>query len=245
MVRVLFVALLLCLPRSGFAQTWFPLDLGIYWEYFDPVFVNTVRVDNRDLETVRGRAVVRRVSVVDEIATTEFWNYWSTDTEGRLFLHGFVRPNESLTIGYEPPILWVDPNVTDGGTWTSTVQIVDLVTEQVYGALTFDGRRIGLEALEVPAGRFEALFITLDEVQVPASPARVLADFTPTGARRDVRLGRDPIEASILQWYVDGVGLVQEARAVETVVIRTLLRSNVPSPAGTSSWSELKQGYVR
>ena len=220
------------------AADWLPMRLGNEWTYVDDgdephteTFI--------EIGSVRGR----RVYVREYIGGPDngLYNFWLKDAQGGLLLAGYYKPLYPFGLVYEPPVK-IFPGVPAVGVQYSThVFAISVPDNAPYAEFDITMRVQQQVTLNVLAGSFPSFGVG----QVPpVGPSFTVAPGVTLGL--DGRVVRDGGAESLdtppdsaLEWYADGVGLVQ----YNTGMLFQLATANLPTPAAHVSWGRLKQLY--
>lgn len=237
----LMAAVFLAVPLTVSADDFFPLEIGMRWEYVSDAF-NPVSFEITGERTILGKVTrVRRETNGFQV----YENYWTKDEEGNVYLHGSVN----LTFGiddaaaYSPPIRMVQVPLVDGITWTTYgIQQFDLDGNYESGPFDFRQRVYGSGQLEVPAGEFFAFGIGNPDNPILRESHGALFDLL--GRRVDVD-GENYIEGGgyPTQWYSASVGVVMFNAYATPSLAHRLASWSFPTPVSPTSWGGVKALY--
>ncbi|MCA9750696.1 MAG: hypothetical protein KC591_00775 [Gemmatimonadetes bacterium] len=217
-------------PASRAASPYLPGDESWFWHYEGFGTQRSVTVLTPIL--VHGEEIVR-LDHVQTGADPDAWeNYWSDDGS-RVYLRGFTNwSGVPLTLTYDPPILWVDPPLFAGKTWTASTDVYEDLEGKIPAGFSFliEFRVTNADLLEVPAGKFPAHRI---EYEVLASPRPT----TLTGEQ--IAPGRGTFYP--YRWEAAGVGVVRDNLGATAYVDLTSFGSTVS--VESISFSDLKGWY--
>lgn len=121
---IIATALLLAAAFAATAgDTYMPLEVGNRWGYSSDLdFVGPdIKVCSEGPNEVLGGSWTITYLVSDHSPTLE--NYWSTNEEGDVMLHGFRRLDPRRAYYYDPPLVLMDAPPRPGKTWTSDVGV--------------------------------------------------------------------------------------------------------------------------
>ncbi|MFN0149610.1 MAG: hypothetical protein ACKVU1_02735 [bacterium] len=209
----------------AYSTEYLPLATGNQWSYASIE-------GSSEVQTVVGTAPVWGVStsVIDHTESTfneGLENYWTTGSDGDVFLWGFNRTLDGFGWLYDPPILYVDAPLFVGKTWSSEVDVYELPDTTYFATfnLLFTVHEDVL--LSVPAGAFQSYGIGYD--------AGGGASMSILGT-----LGRALRGTGPSVWFSDGTGEVQYSSASE---LFRLVSVNVPNSTSATSWGAIKGLY--
>lgn len=195
------LALLTSVSTNSVAYNYQPLGMGSQWTYEGPgggIHVMTIMGER----TVLG--VVTRIRHQAEDGQT-YENYWTSDDDDHLYLHGAYNYEADLGWAFEPPIKYVDAPLFAGKTW---------ITEDIYmygldgtpwGGEPFDYPvRVYSEGLiEVPAGEFYSYGLGYD-IGAEVVVSRDGRSYTLLGRALEI-VPKIP-DDNTTNWFCDGVG---------------------------------------
>lgn len=202
--RILFGCLLAAFLAAGLSvqaeAAYLPLSAGNTWSYV----------------TDLGREEVRLVSGTTEVFGREVWviehpisyanlgleNYWTSDDDGNVLLHGFWRAGGVWGRAYDPPVVLVDAPLFLGKTWSATFDIHDLSDLSYLATYTIHFSVVAAGVLAVPAGDFDGYGI------VQVEPERSVRQ-DPGYALSGRRMGAGRQDEEISEWWSEGVGTVR------------------------------------
>ena len=228
----ILVAVLLWVGLAA-ADNYFPLQIGSTWNYVGAQGgVAKARVVGT--QAILGvDTVVREWVRYSATASESLANYWSMNSEGDVFLHGFTRYSDGLQLVYDPPVLFLDAPLSTGKTWQTTgVVYTDFAGATPSGDTLTVGYEVSSEGdRTVPAGAWfgyavrEVLFSVRHE-----------SDLV-TAAGSSSPLGNDSV---FEDWFVDGVG---EIEIQTNEVFKLESRSLPPTAIEEISWTSIKALY--
>lgn len=233
----LLTALLLALafpPPASIASNFLPLNPGTTWELAQSGgAIATVAVMGQ--ETLLGRPATRiRWTLPDQT----YENFWTRDAQGRVFLQGARNLTFPAEFAYTPALLYLDPPMVEGQTWTTTGVVITDFSGGSPGApidITFGAGFVG--TLVVPAGSFAAVGIG----QAPPPPLTLRAAapaYDALGRHRTVSsAGTQTLEPDL--WFSDGVGFVQMLPGAGGDPYR-LVRYAAPIAVEPTTWGRMK-----
>ena len=154
---ILVLSMAWAIPVAA-GSIYFPLDPGSMWTYAGDqggsaqVFIGGGQV------VIGVETVVRHVDIQSVLDGQTFQNYWTSNGDGDLWLHGFTNESIRLSLSYDPPILWLDAPLQVGNTWSTTTQAYsDLEGNVPWGdPFTITLGVISEQEIVVPAGKFFA-----------------------------------------------------------------------------------------
>lgn len=229
----ILLVLSLLWSASAFASH-LPLVEGAVWNYSGYQGQSVQR-------TVHGTQLVgaATTSVIENFRSggfeDEWWNFWTVDGQGRVFLHGFRNVTAGLGVRYDPPILWIAPGETSWGTLTVAR---DLDTDVVVEALDVQIAAVADVSLDVPAGSFSTLFLDVNIQSV--EPVKTLRFDVLGRSLSDDAAGK---RVSNQLWYAQGVGLVRESYCCPLSTEELFSYQVVATE--TFTWSGVKDRYDR
>jgi hypothetical protein len=127
-------------------------------------------------------------------------NYWSTNLDGDVLLHGAFSP--MVGQAYDPPMVILDPPLWVGKTWSQTVDLHSLPGGEYVGEIEFTMQVTDETDLTVPAGTFHCFGITLTSPTSPSGGDPLPALFE--GVRASGSTG-SPADV----YFAEGVGMVR------------------------------------
>lgn len=241
---LLGMGLLASTPTAARAQ-YLPLVQGYQWRYTG---TGPITID-RAIDGVKlvGEAQTSVLSNVQTGAISDAWdNFWTSDAEGRLWLHGFFNYGSEFGIRYVPPILWIDASPQTDDTWNTTTTAFDLDTGALVTVFSINFQATNGVEVTVPAGTFDTLMLDYITESAGASSryagiqnGAALRDHTLLGQRRGTQ---DTVaRASALAWYSDGLGLVRESVCCPSEISELTAYKTVATQR--ESWSSLKSTF--
>lgn len=186
-------------------------------------------------ETLLGRPVTRiRWTLPDQT----YENFRTRDAQGRVFLQGTRNLTFPAEFAYTPALLYLDPPMVEGQTWTTTGVVITDFGGGSPGApfdITFGAGSVG--TLVVPAGSFAAVGIG----QAPSPPLTRLAAAPALDAlghhRAASSAGTQTLEPDLR--FSDGVGFVQVLPGAGGDPYR-LVRYAAPIAVEPTTWVRMK-----
>lgn len=157
------------------APDYFPLRVGDSWKYRSTVSdaESTVKVVSAEKQA---NGTVRYL--LEKLSETKI-NNWYSKTKGWVLMHREAYPeHEGLEIKYEPARRYLKNPLIAGATWNWSGKGIN--QDDMYES----NRVVGLEMVQVPAGKFRAMKIVS---QVSEGAAVLTKTY----------------------WYADGVGMVK------------------------------------
>lgn len=199
----LLVALLACAAAAG-AQSFLPLTQGNRWAYTGDLVGPDIKQVVYGPDPLFDDTYVIVYEVSDH--SLELRNFWSTDDEGDVFLHGFRRIEPRVARYYDPPLRLVNAPMYPGKTWTTTTDMSSTIGGPIIATLTLrytvtDPVTVLVDGVEKQAwGVLESLEAN------PAAGAGIHTDWATDGRPFDLAKADDVI---VPHWWVRGVGEVQ------------------------------------
>ena len=175
---VLTLTTLLLVAASTPAQGYFPLDSGITWELTGPP-------EQPDWTLIMGAESLwnghlchpRTELLGQQLAGT---TYWSADQTGAILLHGLEAPPGGIgTWFFDPPVVYLDPELATGEQKTSTTDVYEVTPHgnQFYGEHTVVLTCVSRDAVTTPLGTFAAISVSTTWPDTPApAPWRYASD---------------------------------------------------------------------
>ena len=207
MKKLTMILTFLLIATNCAAQHYLPLATGNFWNY---------RLDNGMLEMrVVGLPVdfhghtVQPIEYVISPSNQGLVNYWSLAPGGGALLHGFTRG--IMGAWYEPPLLWVEGELTVGQTWSEQSNFYILPSGAWYGLWDFGTEVLAEESITVPAGDFvcfglrnfadgppKAMFSGTYDLcgQVAAGKSDLKNDLVEHWVSRDVGIVQDQVDGT-------------------------------------------------
>ena len=183
-------------------DTYLPLEVGNRWgyssdlEYIGPDIKECSAGPNELL----GGAYAIRYLVSDHSPDLE--NYWSTNGEGDVLLHGFRRLDPRRAFYYDPPLVLVDAPLYEGKTWTSDVGVRTTPTGPEVGRLVVTYTVTEPDTL-IAGGEPRMAWGVLEDQQVVASA--IGESLMPDGRSLPV----DKADPVVPHWWSLNVGEIQ------------------------------------
>lgn len=200
MRRVILLALVLAAAATATAGTFLPLTDNARWTY---------RNDAGQAMTITttGYAVVRGIPCVElrwALPDQAFRNYWTSDRDGRVYLHGAINEDGGFEASYSTPIHWLPAASASARCWsTHTRMFTTLFGESNTGyALDLEFCVVGECVVSTPAGDFDSIAVSVDSQIMPTSEAAGYDAF----GRRLGNSGRALGE----EWFSLDVGMVRD-----------------------------------
>lgn len=212
------------------AQDYFPLGQGSRWQYQEtfPDFIDSFTVFIQGSAMINGAPTVIRRLEGGAYDTSEFKQYWSKDSEGDVFIHGWDAAPTMMR--FDPPIRSLDLPLILGKTWSSSTN------SSMLGPITFDFEVVVIGPVAVPAGVFPSVTVRCTSSVEAAS----------LGISSLVQGSTSSESSQIVSFasYASGVGLVRKVFDVPVPPRFDQLLSYEPivlvQPA---SWSWIRQRY--
>ncbi|MFH1844329.1 MAG: hypothetical protein ABIF77_14090 [bacterium] len=232
----IFAILLCCVNGAALGQlyNYRPLDHELTWYYEAPSGATwTIEVAGEQL--VLGQTTTILLQNISVPAPQVVHNYWTADKDGNAFLHGAHNFTADYTISYDPPILWLQAPLAAGNSWSTVYQTYHSLDGSDPGDILETWLNVETETtLTVTAGSFYAYSVTYTEVPQTRGPDGAYYDLL------GVRMGDTAPRKAMLEWYSDGVGLIQMDYQEETF---ELISWNGPVPVAFRSWGGFKSSY--
>jgi hypothetical protein len=219
-------------PSPGY--DYHPLDVGHQWYYVGDGPLRELMTITGAEEILGADTRVRRQERDDQI----FENFWSTDGEGNLHLHGGRNLTFPHEVAYVPPIRMVEAPLYLGNEWTTeNVGLYDLQGHP-YGYWFDAARQVYSEGtLLVPAGQFYAYGVGWAD-SIPVVRNQQGACFDLLGYHLAEPGSED--RAGAIEFYVDGLGLARQADQPGSQQWLDLKWWEIPVPAEGISWGAVK-----
>lgn len=212
------------------AQPYLPLAVGNHWSY-QGIGGKHEQQTITGTTMILGRDVYVK-STTESSSNSGLENYWSTEPDGDVFLHGFYRNIEAFGVVYDPPLRMVDAPLAMGKSWTTHAAIFYLPGMTPGESFDFTESVLeGAKKLTVPAGTFAAFGIG----QTLAPPAARTLAGSPLALDGSVQA----ISAQASEWYSAGVGEVQ----FQADDLYQLSSYDFPTPVASTTWGKLKHWY--
>lgn len=214
-----------------------PLDVGNQWEYQSQSGALARQAITGTLD-VLGRTVA--VKHEFEGPDPGLDNWWMTGPAGEVLLAGFDNPVATLSIAYDPPIVYCGAAPVVGDTWTTHIIAYDHRSGIAFGEYDITIGAIEAPTLVLPAGRFDAIGVA----QV-APPGALRAagsggvTFTLDGRRVAATTKAVATAVTPSDWFSRGVGLVQWGYDD----LYRLTGFGNPTPTLATTWGRLKALY--
>jgi hypothetical protein len=236
------VLALLVLTGVGRGDSYYPLDVGGEWHYANDngQDEDTVITGYRDLLGVT--TTIRHEEIYNtRIPPQVVENFWTSDGEGNLLLHGAVNYTDTLAMAYWPPIVMIDAPLWAGKSW---------VTENIH-VYELDGTPTGMEPFNyplavhfvgeiiVPAGTFQCFGVGFD-AWTPILRLNSGRAYDIYGRR--VRVEGVPGSRDATEWYSEGVGLIQYSYLTDPGEMMKLTWWQ-PTPVARGSWGSIKARF--
>ena len=207
MIRIRHLALTLALLAFSvpvLAQgggSYLPLEVGNRWAYSSDLVGPDIKEVVTEWDPVFGDAFMIRYLVSDHSPGLQ--NYWSTNAEGDVFLHGFVRRDPRRLFIYDPPLKVVDAPLLPGRTWVSAVDIMvepggQPVGRYVVRYTVTEPETFVIEGNEVVA---HGVLETSESEDVAGVGSQWLTDGRPFDPGKD--------QVIVPHWWAPGVGEIQ------------------------------------
>ena len=226
------VALVVLWVGPAWAGSYFPIQPSSSWEYVGDQGGNARARILGSQEVLGANTTVREWVRTSTTSPESLVNYWSTNTEGDVFLHGFTR-FDGLQLIYDPPVLFLDMPLSMDRTW----QTVTVVYSDFGGAFpTGDTLTVGYQVSSigdrtVPAGSWFGYAVR--EGVVSSGTEK----FSLTLAGTALRPEDEPFYEN---WFVQDVGEI-EIQTDEVFKLATM--SLPPTAVEAVSWTTIKSLY--
>jgi hypothetical protein len=210
----LLILALLTVSLPTQASEWYPLDTGRHWEYSGPGGQpSSATIGN---PTIFAGAVVKPM-----VWSTGNRENLSQDGAGRVFSHGVIYPDGSYTV-FDPPLLFMDSNLTPGHHWQLTYEVIFYTSsgvERDRHQSQFTCQVLGVVSVVVPAGTFLAteVLITTKSASNP--------------------------EYSFHNSYAEGVGWIRRTNYNGTALLFELESYGPLMPTKAATWGGVKALY--
>jgi hypothetical protein len=204
---------------SDAAPSYFPDDIGWRWEFV--AGTNRASIENVGTVTVIGReAIIRRYLVNDLNVLDE---YWSTDAQGNVLMHGWHQPGFPRTRTFDPPIVFLSAPLVQGDAWEQTFDVYnDLAGTQYNEQATTVMIVATAGTISLPYG--DVFAFGVDDTRVN----RVAADECSARAQPT-------------RWFADGIGPVQFLFQAQLFQLEAVTPAVLPVAIG--SWGAVKARY--
>ncbi len=228
----ILIALVL-LSTLAVAGTYLPLEEGNRWAYSGDI----VGPDIKEIASGPDPQFYNSYPVLYDVSDHSLGlkNYWSTNDEGDVFLHGFARLSPRVSRFYEPPLKVVDGPLFPGKTWTSTVTVYEVPGGPAVGFFNVEYTVTEPDLVLINGQEYEAHGIL--EAQV-LSAAGVGSEWTTDGRPFDLAKENDVI---VPHWWVENIGEVRYRSIGIFELIDFFIHGIVAND--DVSWSDLKQNY--
>jgi len=211
-----------------------PLDHELTWYYEAPSGA-TWTIEVAGEQTVLGQTTTILLQNISVPEPQVVHNYWTVDKDGNAYLHGAHNFTADYTIAYDPPILWIQAPLAVGNSWSTVYQTYHSLDGSDPGDILETWLEVETETdLAVTAGNFFAYSLTYTETPQTRGPDGAYFDLL------GIRTGNSPPSKAMLEWYSDGVGIIQMDYQAETF---ELVSWNGPVPVTFRSWGGLKCSY--
>jgi hypothetical protein len=192
-------------------------------------------------QTVIGVPCRIREQVVTGADPQTFRNFWTTNDEGDLFLHGAMNLSFPIAFAYVPPVQVLDSPLGLGRSWSTTVVVYFNLegTGEPEGPFDFGYEVLSEGTVVVPAGSFYAYGVGPILGQPTVWVANMGA-FALDGAFLGGNYGGQTL-GEIENWYCDGLGIPKMSVSGEF----ELISWEEPPPTGVEgqSWGQIKSLY--
>lgn len=237
-VVIFLVVIQASLAMSRDLFGYLPLEPGLAWEY-SAIGNNTWSRMVEGEQIIIGRSAMRVFNFqLGPEYEHLFYQFWSQDEEGNVFLHGFNVPDSGPHRYYEPPILWVDAQAEPGDSWTWYCAVYS----DPEGT-QFDEYRSGTRSctesrdVTVPAGTFfsYAFASQNDKGAAQVASHRLSLDGSLLIDQPGVRHPKT--------WFSWGVGVIWSSIHVNGWTYLGLTDWNGPVSIERRTWSDLKAHF--
>lgn len=229
--RILIVLLLL----SAFATagTYMPLEEGNRWSYSGDI----VGPDIKEIVSGPNPEIYNSYAVLYDVSDHSLGlkNYWSTNDDGDVFLHGFARMSPRISRFYDPPLKVVDGPLFPGKVWISASTVFEVPGGPAIGYFDVEYTVTEPEIVIIGGEEHEAYGI-LEARVLPV--AGVGSDWTTDGRPFDLAKEGDVV---VPHWWVENIGEVRYRSIGIFELIDFFLEGVVTNE--DASWSDLKQKY--
>lgn len=235
--------LLASLHATAAGDDYFPLDIGNQW-YYEDALSNTMLMTITGTELVHGVDTYVRTLELGGYSPQTSQTFFTSTSEGDLFVHG----GRSLTFpSYfycEPPMLAVDGPLYLGKTWVTR----DVIFYDSLGVPMTDPMDFAYEVyfegeVTVPDGTYYCYGIGS-----PYSPYTVLASAPEACHGMDAALtttGGSPPMGEAVVWHADGLGIVQGYMWEYTPdYLMKLEWHSLPVGVQATTWGALKSRFI-
>ena len=236
-----WLVLLLCFASPASSINYHPLDLGTEWHYENEVGQSRSAVIEGTFEVLGVLTVLRHEEIAESDTLADvFENFWTSDVDGNLYLHGAVNLMHDFEAAYIPPIQFIDSPLELEKTWTTEdVQWCHLDGTGCSDSTDFTWRVYTEGMVSVPAGDFYSFgvgqFIPYEMLRSPSG-----LEFDVTG-RFAGRFGQSGL-GSPSAWYSQGVGVVQQSPYTWPEYMMKLV-DWLPSSVSPATWGRVKALY--
>jgi len=219
---------------SGVPGTYLPLEAGNRWAYTGEL----VGPDIKEVASGADPQFYNSFPIIYDVSDHSLGlrNYWSTNDDGDVFLHGFARLSPRISRFYEPPLKVVDGPLVPGRTWTSAISVVEFPGGPAIGAFEIQYTTTDPVVVVIAGESYHAHGVL--ESLATISVAGIGSEWTTDGRPFDLAKEGDVI---VPHWWVEGIGEVR----YRSIGIFDLVDFFIQGAVGNDdmSWSELKKGY--
>jgi len=200
----LLVCTLLVAAAGASAQSFLPLDVGNRWSYTSDLVGPDIR------EVIYGPDPLYEDTYTIEFDVSDHSpghrQYFSSNDQGDVFLHGFRRLEPRQTRYYDPPLMVVDAPLYPGKVWAVTTDVRNTRNGGVLATYTVEYTATEPVTVMVAGVEHQAWGILEVVLPNPSADAGIGTRWTTDGRPFHLAKADDVI---VPHWWVRGVGEVQ------------------------------------